>query len=55
MQYQIDEAGFLEIQTNLQKHMRDELLELEGLVGGCGECEVPYLVQSETETGQTNK
>mmetsp|Transcript_20950 Transcript_20950/g.36063 ORF Transcript_20950/g.36063 Transcript_20950/m.36063 type:complete len:366 (+) Transcript_20950:21-1118(+) len=55
MQYQIDEAGFLEIQTYLQNHLREELLELEGLVGGCGECEMPYLVQSESEPGQTNK
>ncbi len=25
------------------------------MVGGCGDCEVPYLVQSESEPGQTNK
>lgn len=50
MKYHIVEAEFLEIQTNLQNHLREELLELEGMVDGCGDCEVPYLV--ETEPGQ---
>lgn len=41
---QISEAGFAKIQINLQNHIDDELLELESLLDGCGECEVPYLV-----------
>jgi len=55
MKYSIVEAEFLEIQTHLKNHLREELLELEGMVDGCGDCEVPYLVEVETEPGQTNK
>ena len=43
--YQISEGEFAEIQDNLRAHLREDLLELEGLLDQCGDCEVPYFVQ----------
>ena len=43
--YQMTEDEFAEIQENLQTHLQEELSGVQEVLGQCGDCEVPYLVQ----------
>ena len=43
--YQIWEDEFAEIQEYLQIHLREEMVELQGVLDKCGDCEVQYLSQ----------